>query len=335
MQFVSPTPTATTPGSGLADASGSAASRASGRSGAATDDFRQSEAAGHFQRHLKQEQRHDAGAEVISQSGFATPDAGTPVRPEKRFGGAALPLGGNSLPPGTLTAPAVPVLEFEMTGKLWRESADGPQMMAARTWPGWGGGVADDRIPGVELLRHGDPGFSAIADTTIAAGTPVVGGSGGAAAAGTPNGGPVLALAGSSAAGEAWPTRLAEQVAILSRSGAETQRVQIRLDPPYLGTIEVEILLRDGETQVYFGSNHAGVRDALESSLQQLRALLSSEGLELAHAEVGDGRADARDGDGGGEPSPEMASGPGTVTVVEQSAAVAWSGPPSAVDFYA
>ncbi|MEC9340758.1 MAG: flagellar hook-length control protein FliK, partial [Pseudomonadota bacterium] len=109
-----------------------------------------------------------------------------------------------------------------------------------------------------------------------------------------------------------WPQQLVQQIGLLGHSGVEQQRLQLRLDPPYLGSIDVEIVARDGETQVYLNAAHGAVRDALEATLPRLRELFSAEGLALAHAQVGgsgvDDRAQGRRDHGLSEPSQQ--SGP-------------------------
>lgn len=100
-------------------------------------------------------------------------------------------------------------------------------------------------------------------------------------------------------------------------------RAQIRVSPPQLGTVEIDIQVRDGKVRADFGASHAEVRAAIEASLPRLRELFAGQGLQLTQTEVssqlgsqtgadaqarhgGDGRATgggpARDSDATGEP---------------------------------
>src|SRR5690606_27554322 len=64
--------------------------------------------------------------------------------------------------------------------------------------------------------------------------------------------------------------------------------------------------VEDGNAQLWFSSQHAQVRDALESSLPRLREMFAEQGLTLVHTEVNSGNPggrdapDGRDGDSGG-----------------------------------
>lgn len=88
-----------------------------------------------------------------------------------------------------------------------------------------------------------------------------------------------------------------------------TQRVgraEIRLSPPELGAIRIDLRIDGNEVHVDFHSGHAEVRHALEAGLPQLREQLGAQGLQLVQADVAGqrddaGRAPARDaarGDG-------------------------------------
>ena len=91
----------------------------------------------------------------------------------------------------------------------------------------------------------------------------------------------------------------------------------IRVTPNDLGPVEVRLQLDGDRIHASFTSAHADVRQALENSLPKLREMLGEQGLQLAHADVGQhsdprasdgsahagGTGDARDG---GEPPPAM-----------------------------
>lgn len=84
---------------------------------------------------------------------------------------------------------------------------------------------------------------------------------------------------------------------------------QIRITPHDLGQVDIKLQLDGDRVHASFSSAHADVRHALESSLPRLREMLGEQGLQLAHADVGQQsqqQAGPRDG------SPGSADGPGT-----------------------
>lgn len=85
----------------------------------------------------------------------------------------------------------------------------------------------------------------------------------------------------------------------------------IRVTPNDLGAIEVRLQLDGDRVHASFSSAHAEVRQALESSLPRLREMLGEHGMELAHADVGQGdtpqSGDPHDGRGN-----SLAAGPAT-----------------------
>ena len=71
----------------------------------------------------------------------------------------------------------------------------------------------------------------------------------------------------------------------------------IRVTPNDMGPVEVRLQLDGDRVHASFTSAHADVRHALESSLPKLREMLCEQGLELAHADVGQ-HSDPRANDG-------------------------------------
>lgn len=61
----------------------------------------------------------------------------------------------------------------------------------------------------------------------------------------------------------------------------------IRITPHDLGPVEVRLQLDGDRVHASFTSAHADVRQALEGSLSRLREMLGEQGLQLAHADVG------------------------------------------------
>jgi len=61
----------------------------------------------------------------------------------------------------------------------------------------------------------------------------------------------------------------------------------IRVTPNDLGPVEVRLQLEGDRVHASFTSAHAEVRHALENSLPKLREMLGEQGMQLAHADVG------------------------------------------------
>lgn len=106
----------------------------------------------------------------------------------------------------------------------------------------------------------------------------------------------------------------------------QVTRAQIRLSPPHLGRVEIDLEIRDGKVRADFGANTAEARALLEAGLPRLREMFSAQGLQLVHSEVsaslaqGQGhhpdaqaRRDSQAGDGrsaaGRGPDPEEGAG--------------------------
>lgn len=82
---------------------------------------------------------------------------------------------------------------------------------------------------------------------------------------------------------------------------------QIRVHPEHVGPIDVRVQLDGQRVSAEFNSANADVRQALEAGLGRLRDMLSQQGLQLAHAGVGDGQ---REGQGNGQgPADSTATG--------------------------
>ncbi len=95
-----------------------------------------------------------------------------------------------------------------------------------------------------------------------------------------------------------WNQQISKRVAIMNSEGLQTARIQ--LDPPELGALEIKIKVQNDQVNVGFTSNHAVVRDALESQAPRLREMMEQEGINLADVNVseqgqqqGSGGADA------------------------------------------
>jgi len=81
-----------------------------------------------------------------------------------------------------------------------------------------------------------------------------------------------------------WNQQISKRVAIMNSEGLQTARIQ--LDPPELGALEIKIKVQNDQVSVGFTSNHAVVRDALESQAPRLREMMEQEGINLADVNV-------------------------------------------------
>jgi flagellar hook-length control protein FliK len=78
----------------------------------------------------------------------------------------------------------------------------------------------------------------------------------------------------------------AEQVRLLAQAREGT--VQVKLNPPSLGVLEVRIAVEGDKTTVHFVSQNAVVRDVLETNMPRLREALAQDGLSLDDTDVSD-----------------------------------------------
>lgn len=131
-----------------------------------------------------------------------------------------------------------------------------------------------------------------------------------------------------------WGQVVAQRIAWMVGNGVNLAELQ--LNPKALGPVEVSISVSNEQANVNFVSQHAGVREALELSVQRLRDMLESNGLNLADVNVSDQSlaeqrefaADQSDADSGlgGENKGEGDDEANHVRVTESS---------SLVDYYA
>lgn len=94
---------------------------------------------------------------------------------------------------------------------------------------------------------------------------------------------------------------LGAQVSVFARDGL--QQAELRINPPEMGPIGVQIEIDGRDARVNFHAGMAATREVLERALPELAAALRSEGLTLAGGGVFDGSASAR------QPSRDQAAG--------------------------
>ena len=66
----------------------------------------------------------------------------------------------------------------------------------------------------------------------------------------------------------------------------DVQSASIKLNPPHLGPLEVNVSLANNQVDVSFSSHHASVKEALDASIPKLREMLGDNGLQLGDANV-------------------------------------------------
>jgi flagellar hook-length control protein FliK len=81
-----------------------------------------------------------------------------------------------------------------------------------------------------------------------------------------------------------WNQALGERVVWLLSH--DVQRAELTLNPPELGALRVRVTVTGQAASVAFASEHAPVREAVESALPQLRQVLAERGLSLDHVDV-------------------------------------------------
>ena len=82
----------------------------------------------------------------------------------------------------------------------------------------------------------------------------------------------------------AWADEVGTRVVMMTESGNHT--ASLKLSPEHLGTLEINITVRDDKASVWFGAAHADTRAAIETALPRLREMFESQGISLADAGV-------------------------------------------------
>lgn len=90
-----------------------------------------------------------------------------------------------------------------------------------------------------------------------------------------------------------WQDAFASRVVWQVKDGL--QQVNVAINPPELGPIEVRMSLQDDKVSAHFVTAHHAVRQVIEDAMPRLREMLSQSGLNLADANVFQ-QAPGRDG---------------------------------------
>ncbi len=81
-----------------------------------------------------------------------------------------------------------------------------------------------------------------------------------------------------------WGQELSHRISWMSKNNI--QSAQIKITPAHLGPIEVRVSLQNDQAAVSFVSNHAVVREAIESASARLRESFSEEGFDKVDVDV-------------------------------------------------
>ena len=138
----------------------------------------------------------------------------------------------------------------------------------------------------------------------------------------------------SQAAAQANAEALANRISMMQTRGM--QFAEMRLDPPDLGNLRVQIRMQGDQASVVFQSPNAQARDLLENALPRLKEMLEEQGMNLADASVSE-ESYSEDGESeqGGESSGQGSS-LATGSETEEADTIAYFEEPlGLIDYYA
>ncbi|GGP26317.1 flagellar hook-length control protein FliK [Silvimonas amylolytica] len=81
-----------------------------------------------------------------------------------------------------------------------------------------------------------------------------------------------------------WSEAIAQRVSMMV--GKQEQQLDMQLNPPHLGPMEVRLSMSQDQASVIFTSQHANVREALAAATPRLSALLADQGITLSNVQV-------------------------------------------------
>lgn len=81
-----------------------------------------------------------------------------------------------------------------------------------------------------------------------------------------------------------WGDAVAQHVSLML--GKNEQHMEMQLNPPHLGPMEVRLTMGGEQASVVFTSQNAGVREALSVAIPRLTALLADQGIQLTNVQV-------------------------------------------------
>jgi|GEM_PF-5723866 len=83
-----------------------------------------------------------------------------------------------------------------------------------------------------------------------------------------------------------WSEKVFERIRWMA--SGELQKAEIRLDPPDLGPLKLEIQVKNDQTQIILTSHSSQVREILEQQLPRLREMLEAQGFTSVDAQTRD-----------------------------------------------
>lgn len=96
---------------------------------------------------------------------------------------------------------------------------------------------------------------------------------------------------------DGWDRAIGQKVVMMVSN--QRQEVEMQLNPPHLGPIDVKLSMKDGEASLSFSSNHAQVREAIQASMPKLSEMMAENGIQLASADVYSGSSQQQQQQGG------------------------------------
>jgi len=84
--------------------------------------------------------------------------------------------------------------------------------------------------------------------------------------------------------GAEWSGKMTEQVSMMVKGGF--QQADIKLNPAHLGPLEVKLNVSDDKANISFVTQHAPVKEAIDSAMPRLRDMLEEQGLSLVDVDV-------------------------------------------------
>ncbi|QZA76895.1 flagellar hook-length control protein FliK [Deefgea tanakiae] len=81
-----------------------------------------------------------------------------------------------------------------------------------------------------------------------------------------------------------WGDAVAQRVGLML--GRQEQKIEMQLNPPNLGPMEVRLNLAQDQASVVFSSQNASVREALAAAMPKLTTLLADQGFTLTNVQV-------------------------------------------------
>ncbi|WP_162299785.1 flagellar hook-length control protein FliK [Marinospirillum perlucidum] len=140
------------------------------------------------------------------------------------------------------------------------------------------------------------------------------------------------------AAAQANAEALANRIQMMQTRGM--QIAEMRLDPPDLGKMKIQLRVQGDQASVVFQSPNAQARDLMENALPRLREMMEEQGLSLTDASVSEesysGDGEQQEGEAGSGSSQGLAGDTGAGESSEQAGVVSYFDEPlGLVDYYA